>query len=1487
MAGLFSKKGKKDKDKDKDQKERDPRPSNSSHSRANNAATGGGHSKDGSVASATAYSNNAHNNNGHLLASTPEHHPASSKNSLESHQRLMHQHGHFASATSISTHNSLVNSSTTGPWTEASVLATNPFPRFAHTASFVSTGADIYVFGGIVKGSPQRDVYVVDSQTLHCQTLQIAGSDAPPAMSGQSAVTLGHYIMYFGGKDAKGRSGDSLYVLHTIRKEWNKPVIQGHLPPPRHSHTASVIGTTMYIFGGRFNGYYLSDMASFDMKSLNGNNPRWNKIEPAGPTPPARAGHCAAVYDGRIYIFGGADDQYFYNDIWCFDPAFNRWEAVPAYGVLPTSRQGHAACVLDDTMYIFGGMNHEDQMQGDLCAFKFNDKVRYSDPVAHIQRPPPAYELEPARHDVAADPQVVLARPSPTPPEPTNGRDDVYAGMDNRRPVADDRDYSKQDDSHVIQQARRRTIGKPIGALGPTIEVMENRRATYSLDEARPTQVYTDERTGGGGWRSADASIDSPIATSKEDYDSNATNFSTSNHLPRNVIHSPRKPSLENLPRSTMSSPRPTESPLRSAIILEEHDMVSRDTSATASPSTVRSKDDEIKDLRRRELWLMAEVSMARKKNVGAATTGGGGVGLGVGGAMEPLQSLHQTLPMLQDELKEIDVDSNKYRILQALLTVKAQLEHSKAQIATQAQVASSKLREAERVRTSALQEAAYLKAKVNALQTGETSALVATETARAADLEKRLTLALAETTRLQAKESQYETRLEHERQLRRLAEERTQAATLRAEEAQSAHTRSLNELSTLHDRATLAEEKLHEYEAKYATSEAGLSSYQQQSTALFSQISTLKTTVEHQQKSLEKAKLAYSVANDRAEHADRLWTQSRQEIDHMQLDLSSLRAELDRAQREAEHYRSKSDEVEQLWQKAKSESEAMRVLLEEDMNNSSNMHSVGKDRKHDSIMVITSASRVAELEHELGTLRQLLRESQSATAKANKDLGEALLRLSKTEQSAMNARAEAAAYQKELVESKDRLSMLQSELEHKELELEEKIKEQENNEVQLGLLKGVMRSNGLLEEDLILEALSQGVDGKPASPTNIAVANKELKARAEKAESHASEVETRLEDTLALNKAQDERIQQLEADYQTAVHYVQGSEAMVRKLKEDSQASLSEKESLQVELSSLQQLHANCASNNANSAGEAASAEIIKDLEQEVSHLHHQLELSQDRAVEMEKRIEETLSALEESITKTDNLQTELKTLKTKHHEHKKRGQQQTDMFETKVGELEKSLEESQTTSQKTRELLEQSQSELHLAQEMHEQTQLQLKEARASIENESAAANAESVSSERLLELEHQLQEAQSTIQRLQAWNQDLERQVRESENKISLLLDNYHGGESVRHSIVGLSHDDIMTRLMDGGATKPSTGADRSSVDSLANELELLKTPWGQAQINGSVYLPTTTATTTTTTSTTNSADPHTAPSPKIQEYRRLAEESPKHATNPIEE
>jgi hypothetical protein len=64
-----------------------------------------------------------------------------------------------------------------------------------------------------------------------------------------------------------GQCEDTLHVLHTARKEWNRPHLQGPLPTPRHSHSGCSVGTTMYIFGGQIDNFYLDDIAAFDMKT--------------------------------------------------------------------------------------------------------------------------------------------------------------------------------------------------------------------------------------------------------------------------------------------------------------------------------------------------------------------------------------------------------------------------------------------------------------------------------------------------------------------------------------------------------------------------------------------------------------------------------------------------------------------------------------------------------------------------------------------------------------------------------------------------------------------------------------------------------------------------------------------------------------------------------------------------------------------------------------------------------------------------------------------------------------------------------------------------------------------------------------------------------------------------------------------------------------------------------------------------------------------
>ncbi|KAF9198060.1 Negative regulator of mitotic exit, partial [Haplosporangium sp. Z 27] len=1212
--------------------------------------------------------------------------------------------------------------------------------------------------------------------------------------------------------------------------------------------------------------------------------------------------------------FGGADDNFFYNDIWCYDPLINQWEAVPAFGVLPTSRQGHATCVVEDTMYIYGGMNHEDQLLADRRWLTFPDtpespsprtehamcavgdkiyiiggqlelnadddsglvyildttKIRYHEPSSSTQRS--AYDNDSTQQLERGpdDSNSSIQRRTPSPDstrqhlinDPNHdprrafqqqqhgGSLDHFAhsSSHSQQHFSDDSNIGIHSqprmslDGHDGSVGRRRTMGKPGNY---TIHEVEP-RATQSIDETRrPSLIDNDYNDQARGQQR-------PLQFS------NGTSFNSSSS--QQQIEMNRRRSLDSRSRGSysqgpLSPPRASFDQGRSvghaaAIAAanvqhqlqqqqQQHQQQQQQEFSEAQQYT--NKDAEIRDLKQREQWLLAEVAVSRKR-------------MG-----ERPMSL--TVALKEDmSAFNMDRESEKYKIMQALLSVKAELERSKTSIVTQAQIASNKLREAERIRTAALQEAAYLKAKVSALQSGEASLLASTEVARAVDLEKRLTLALAQIDRLESQSAQHETVLEREIHSREVAMEQERQATARAEEAELSHTRSLAELATLHERASKAEANLRECEAKNASNEAGLSSYQQQSSALFSQISALKTTVDHQKKSLEKAKLAYSVANDRAEHADRLWTQARQEIDNTQLESASLRADLDRAQREAEHWKAKAQDTDLLWQKAKSENEAMRTLLEEDMNESA-YSSGSSSRKHDSIMAITSASRVAELEHELGTLRHLLRESQAAAAQANKDLGDALVRTSQLEQSSMTARAEAVTAQRKLTASEDKVSSLEAQLARKDENLEEMAKEQENNEVQLGVLRGVMRENGLLADDLILEALSQSVDGKPAGPTGLKTKVQELEKRAQEAESQLGELNT-------LKTQQEERIQRLEADYQTAVHYVQGSETMLQRLRDDAQAAKAERDAINLKFTELEAEHALC-SEIRNSAGEAAAvsaaaAATTIRLEEEINDLHRQLHEATGRSMELEQKLEELTRTIQESEAASEAVQLELKTLRSKHHEHKKQALSSSQSYQSQVDRLEAVIRETQESLEETRQKLETSQYELEQAHELNKSTNQELEDALAALKSAQESANHKDSDSAIALEAEQKratttahhedlqlvIDNAQKVIQELETRNQDLEQQLRSSENKISILLDNFQGPDSVRNSVASAgSGDDLIIRLLEANhqgfiAGRPllasgSSHGDRSSADSLANELELLKSNWAQTHLNGSTY------------------------------------------------
>ncbi|KAK3807119.1 MAG: hypothetical protein JOS17DRAFT_692295, partial [Linnemannia elongata] len=968
-------------------------------------------------------------------------------------------------------------------WAQRRILGTNPFPRFQHTSSIIANGTDIFLYGGAQRGIPKGDLFVIDSASLQCQAVTAAGADAPMPKSGHSAVSIGQYILYFGGWDSmSGQCDDTLHVLHTARKEWNRPPLQGPLPTPRHSHSGCSVGTTMYIFGGQLDNFYLDDIAAFDMKTT--------------------------------------DADYFYNDIWCFDPRALTWTPIPASGYLPTGRHGHACTVTDGTMYIFGGNSPDGTELNDAYAFKIHERRWYLfQNVGPVASPRSGHTMctikdrifvlggeseQTMQEDSALIHVLELSKiryPDMGPQPPSIGQQlsdvPVSTGTPERpdRPDRPDRRHTQRPSSPATFGPERQGSSTNLSISQQTSQLMnpqlgQRPLTTFGAPPPRGASAGFQNAGGAGGqssnYQAEGLSIATRRQTLKDDFQggyggavigtANALNSPNGGSTPipgiienRSSSPGPGRFVTRGSGGSTFglgigpapSSPIPSTAGGDLATRTSGSDMAkirSLENRAEAVQDENEQLKLEIEKMKKRENWLMTEVILARETLLSS-------------GKKDPnvsenasMQAKRMSMIELEQQLDNSQLEGQQLKITKALIRMA---------IATQAQSASLKIKEAERIRTGALQEAAYLKAKLLSMSNAQQDpdALARVEMERAADLEKRLTSALNELETLESQYSKVQETLEQERASRLSAEERSNGSALLAEQAQSAHTRALSELSSLHTRAAKAESESREYAAQLAEVQAGFSGHQSQSSGLLQKITSLKQQVEQHEKALERTQMAYSAANERAIRAETQSEVASSKVEKLESLRFQLSSDVGRYKGEAERLQSKVEELETRCQVSKDEVVTLRKLVEDGLgafNPRGNQRSA--ERKHDSIAILSTVSRVSELEHELGSLKRLHAASQESASKSASELAENMMELSRLEQSSMQARAETISLQKMLSQEREASSELRSELTRTEAELESKIKELEAHEVQLGLLKDVMQEKGIIAEDVAIK---------------------------------------------------------------------------------------------------------------------------------------------------------------------------------------------------------------------------------------------------------------------------------------------------------------------------------------------------------------------------------------------------------------------------------
>jgi hypothetical protein len=171
-------------------------------------------------------------------------------------------------------------------------------------------------------------------------------------------------MVMFGGMNTRlpwGELHNDVWTLSLSRGDeaWNLLSPAGQPPSPRWQ-SAVVYDSTeqrMVVFGGRRD--FAEPFNDVWILTLEVGNERWEEVEIAGVSPPARC-QASAIYDPkqkRMVIFGGFSDGQSLNDLWSLDLVNFVWHRLEPSGIPPASRQGHVAIYdpLESRMIMFGG----------------------------------------------------------------------------------------------------------------------------------------------------------------------------------------------------------------------------------------------------------------------------------------------------------------------------------------------------------------------------------------------------------------------------------------------------------------------------------------------------------------------------------------------------------------------------------------------------------------------------------------------------------------------------------------------------------------------------------------------------------------------------------------------------------------------------------------------------------------------------------------------------------------------------------------------------------------------------------------------------------------------------------------------------------------------------------------------------------------------------------------------------------------------------
>ena len=588
-----------------------------------------------------------------------------------------------------------------------------------------------------------------------------------------------------------------------------------------------------------------------------------------------------------------------------------------------------------------------------------------------------------------------------------------------------------------------------------------------------------------------------------------------------------------------------------------------------------------------RNAWYASEMALARQSGYQPNTSG------------SPL-----------DEKAAQSFGSEDQPLLEALIAVRAQLAEVQSNLEEREDAAAQDVAAAEQQRDTAIREAAYAKARLAAhggSHVGTPQSDAASRDLgpddRSSDIARKLAAALATQNELRATIAAMTNEVQQERQAREVAEGTADAAHKRVAEFDQA--RNPGELESLRS-------ELHEI-GKTAREESAAKSEAHSRAQLLAVdkedlerklAEALENTNQHSI-TVVSLREAVTASTDKTLLLEKKLNDERRQREILDQKLLQLRSEHEERTAELDDTARKLRDAEEMASANAAEAKTHRQAMVSGLDKLNSRGLAGQNKP-------VQDERVPLLKEQVENAHALVRKNQVAADDAAEKLRRAEERIAGLEAYQEQSSRDGLTVRKQLQDTVRELRDWQSKHSAAQRELESHQRDASALSVQHSALKELLDERGISE---IGRSRSRNVDS-PAyrldTPDNTRL--KELEQELEASRQAHQETKSLIESReLEADKTYREKLELLENDYQSAVHYVKGTEKMLKRMKDELTKYKKQNERLQSELDGAQRTHSE-RSMEPEAAAEwererSSLQKEIEEIQRSVKDSHSQLE--------------------------------------------------------------------------------------------------------------------------------------------------------------------------------------------------------------------------------------------------------------------------------------